>query len=365
MTSPTHIHKPTILVTGANGLIGRWLVPALLNQGYRVLAAMRQPEQREQAYRAFVERRLEHPNQTRPQLQLVAFSLQEPERLFKDQPELCLPIQAVFHLAAAFAWDLKQADTHQVNVDASLQLLEQIAHLPQLKRFIWIGGYRVAGKPDLDDAALYKKLGAYEASKLIAYERMKEQASELGIPWTALNPSSVIGDSISGDTTQFIGIAEIVQQLQHKKLAMIPGNRDTFVPLVHVDFVAEFCARLLEYDDSINQEYWLLDDTTPNLDALLQRFAQQLGVKAPRSHIPVWILERLPSFLLPGSRETLSFLSTDRYDISNTKALAQRMGIAHLLPLNNVEGWVDSLVSQGFGAAGIAGVHLGSQLSVK
>ena len=350
MSNPTQNHEPTILVTGANGLIGRWLVPALLNQGYRVLAAMRQPEQREPEYRAFIERRLNRPDQTRQRLQLVAFSLQEPERLFKEQPDLCHPIQAVYHLAAAFAWDLKQADTHQVNVEASLRLLEQVAHLSQLKRFIWIGGYRVAGKPDLDDAALYKKLGAYEASKLIAYERMKQQASDLRIPWTALNPSSVIGDSISGDTTQFIGIAEIVQQLQQKKLAMIPGNRDTFVPLVHVDFVAEFCARLLEYDESIDQEYWLLDDATPNLDALLKRFAQQLGVKPPRAHMPVWILQRLPSFLLPGSKETLSFLSGDRYDIANTKALAQRMGIAHLLPINNLEGWVDNLVAQRFGA---------------
>ena len=133
-----------------------------------------------------------------------------------------------------------------------------------------------------------------------------------------------------------------------------------------MDFVAEFTARLLDHPESINKEYWLLDENTPKLMPLLQRIAQHFGVKAPRGHVPVWLLKALPSMMLPSSKETLSFLSSDRYPVACTQSLARRlqvrvrdrypvactqslarkMGIAHLLTLNNVEAWADNVATQ-------------------
>ncbi|MEE2733696.1 MAG: NAD-dependent epimerase/dehydratase family protein [Pseudomonadota bacterium] len=331
----------TILVTGANGLIGRWLVPALLDQGYRVLAAMRQHESRAAEYQTWVQQHVQQPFHPE-RLQLCEFRLEQVDTLFSapDRQHLI----AVYHLAAAFHWGLDRRHAHQVNVEAGNRVLELAAALPNLQRFIWIGGYRVAYAPQLDTDGLYKTLGGYEASKQISHQQMKQKANQLQLPWTALHPSSVIGDSRSGETTQFIGAAELVQQLQQGKMPAIPGDRTTFLPLVHVDFVAEFASRLLQYPSSVNQEYWLLDDTTPPLPQLLHRIAHHLQVKAPSRQVPLWLLRRLPAFLLPGSKETLSFLGSDRYDVSNTRQLATEMGIEARLQLGNLEAWVDYLV---------------------
>lgn len=334
----------TMLVTGANGLIGRWLVPALLDRGYNVIAAMRKPEQRETEYRLWIKHHTRHPVEQR--LTVAEFNLEEAENSLQALAPMKQEIAAVFHLAAAFAWHLPTDHTHQINVDASDTLLHHCAQWPNLKRFVWIGGYRVASKPNVSDAQLYRKLGAYEASKLIAYDRLKTQAHNLKVPWTSVNPSTVIGHSQTGQTTQLIGLAEMVQQLKQGKLPWVPGSPSTFIPLVHVDFVAEFTARLLDHPESINKEYWLLDENTPKLMPLLQRIAQHFGVKAPRGHVPVWLLKALPSMMLPSSKETLSFLSSDRYPVACTQSLARKMGIAHLLTLNNVEAWADNVATQ-------------------
>ncbi len=343
--------KPQVLVTGANGFIGLWLVPELLNQGYQVIAAMRNPEQRRHKFLQQITPRVTRSDNWQDDIELVAFSLGDTQSHADRLPDAAHSIQVVYHLAAAFAWGLDQHSAHQVNVEGTTSLLSWVAGFQNLQRFIWVGGYRVAQDDNLPEAQLYRKLGAYEASKFIAHRRIIETVERLNIPWTALNPSTVIGDSRSGDTTQSVGVAELVDQLYHGKLKAIPGNRRTFVPLVHVDYLAEFAVAILKRPESAGQQYWLLDSETPPLPDQIRTFAQHMGLQPPARQVPVALLKHLPAMMMPGSKETLSFLAEDRYPTTPAETLANDLSLSRPLQVTNVGQWVDRLVAANFGQA--------------
>jgi len=46
--------KPDILVTGATGLIGRWLVPQLSSQGKKIAVLIRNAAKRSQEYKEWI-----------------------------------------------------------------------------------------------------------------------------------------------------------------------------------------------------------------------------------------------------------------------------------------------------------------------
>lgn len=138
------------------------------------------------------------------------------------------------------------------------------------------------------------------------------RAQQCGVPWTVINPSSVIGDSVTGESDQHIGLATSVEQIWNGTAAALPGNETTFVPVITVDYLAAFMAEAAIDPAAAGQSYWVLDDHTPPLPDLLAHLGRHLGVKVPRLRIPVAVIKRLPQRVTQADPETLSFLSDDR-----------------------------------------------------
>jgi hypothetical protein len=109
----------------------------------------------------------------------------------------------------------------------------------------------------------------------------------------------------------------------------LPGGRDTFVPVVTVDYLASFTALLPTRADTAGRSYWVLDDATPALPELLRLLAADHGVTVPRLRVPAGLLKRLPTAITRADPETLSFLSSDRYPTAPALALAAEHGLAH------------------------------------
>ncbi|WP_440312491.1 alpha/beta fold hydrolase [Leucobacter chromiireducens] len=345
-TMPRHA-----LVFGASGLVGRHLILALTQAGARVTAAVRTPESGTR-----VKQWLHAHGPSRPvAIALVDFKSSE---LLRGGPAAYADVTEIHNCAGSFRFGMPAEEARSANVGIVESVLNFAADLPSLHRVVHISGYRVGGQnPDsvpwsrAHRSRLYTKLGGYEASKVESDAVFQAKARELGLPWTIVNPATVIGDSETGESEQYIGIASTIKQLWRGTATALPAGKDVFVPVLTVDYLAAFMAAASVDPDTVGKSYWVLDDATPPLGEQLSAVGHHLGAKVPKLRIPISVIRRLPAALTQADPETLGFLSTDRYPTGPAVEFASR----HHIPMPDVHRslnrWADYLAAHRFGAA--------------
>jgi len=334
------------LVFGATGHIGKWLVRELLEHGVTVTAAVRT----EHSFRTLEEWLVQHGVAGRAKHLLVDFNRED---LGQDPASnACGPVTELHNVAGAFAFGMTAEAAYAANVISAERVVRFAAKLPMLTRLMHLSGYRV-GRQDPADvpwddsrrAKEYQRLGAYEGSKVESDAVVQATARSLGVPFTMINPATVIGDSVSGESGQVLGLATSVLDLFHGKLPALPGSERTFVPVVTVDYLASFMALVPTRPEAVNASYWVLDDATPPLPVMLRMLGKHLNVRVPWLRIPVGLLKKLPAKLTGADPETLSFLSGDQYPTAPALALAQASGLHHPPVETALKRWADYLVA--------------------
>ncbi|MET9614663.1 alpha/beta fold hydrolase [Kitasatospora indigofera] len=361
-TPPAPAPPPTALVLGATGFIGRWLVLELLSSGRTVAAAIRGGAKRDGELRKWLG---EHGADERGLLTVEADVTRPGLGLSPADDAHLTTVRDVFNTAALYRFGLSRAEAHAANVDGALHVLHWAATRPRLRRLVHISGYRVGTGPAVfplppqEADERYARLGAYEASKLEGDAAVRVEAVRLGVPLTVVNPSSVVGHSVTGEAGQYIGLAGLVEQLWHGRLPALPGSPRTFLPVVAIDHLARFLAAVPEHDNGPLSVHAVLDPATPDLPELVALVAAHLGVRAPRRLIPTAVLRRLPRALTRTDPETLSFISEDRYDTSSAEQLAEDAGIEHPPVEDLLRRWAARLVADRFGAEPIGSEPIG------
>lgn len=349
MTAPAHPRHA--LVFGASGLIGRHLILALAEAGAQVTAAVRSAESGARTERWLREHGLARSIGTT----IVDFDAPE---ILPGGASAFAHVTEIHNGAGSFRFGMTAEEARPANVGIVEKLIEFAAELPRLQRVLHISGYRVGGQDpatvpwsDEHRATMYARLGAYEASKVESDAIFQALALERGIPWTIVNPSSVIGDSVTGESDQQIGLADTIEQIWDGTAVALPGDETTFLPVVTVDYLAAFMAAAAIDPDAVDTAYWVLDDRTPPLAELLAHVGHHLGARVPRLRVPVGTITRLPQRITKADPETLTFMSADRYPTASAIGLADRHGIRMPDVRVSLERWADYLAAHRFGAA--------------
>ena len=297
------------MVFGASGFIGRWLVRELLGQDVTTAAVVRSDSSADQLLHWLKE----HQAPSLPEVVRAGFD----RDYFGWRPGQAPVATEVYNMAGAYAFGMTTAQARAANVDTARRVVSFAATLPGLVRLVHLSGYRVGGQDPATVPwttqrinAQYRRLGAYEASKVESDAVVQSHATNLGVPFSIVNPSTDIGDSHTGESPQTLGLGTTVLDLLAGRMPALPGGHNTFVPIVTVDYLATFAALLATRADTDGLSYWVLADTTPPLPDLLGLIGDDHGVDVPRIHVPVALLKRLPSKIarrprdpeLPGHR---------------------------------------------------------------
>ena len=288
-----------LLVSGASGFIGSWLTATLSRQGHSLYLLLRQPEQLP-ALRAQCQARGGNP----AHLHALAGDLQH-TGLGLDEPSLLARgISQIIHLGAQFAWGLPREQAERCNVAGSLALTQLASRLQA--RLLLVGGFMLGNPAHLAELGidpqhpahsdwdrLYRRAGAYEASKLQAHYQSCALARQLQVPYNVVHPGTLCGHSQSGHLNPSQPLYELLDNLAQGRLHGIPGSPAHWLPLISVDLLAE-----------------------------------ELDVATPSRYVPMGLLAallRLPGAerLLHSRRESLAFIRRERYDCTPLQAELQ------------------------------------------
>lgn len=291
-----------ILVTGANGFVGRHLCQKLLSADYSVRALSR---------KAF-------DHDTRLDL-TISPGLFDSETI--DNQLLC-GVQTVIHLAARVhvMHDTSRdplAEFRKVNVNATLALARQSAQAG-VKRFIFLSSVKVngehtpAGHPFKETDAP-NPLDAYGISKLQAEQGLLKIADETGMELVIIRPPLIYGPGVKAN---FASMINIIRRGIPLPLGAIHNLR-SFVYLGNLLDIMMLC---ISHPAAANQVFFVSDDQNISTTGLLQACAHAMGVPSRLVPLPKKFLNCM--LCIVGKKNIAQRLCGNlQVDISKAKAL--------------------------------------------
>lgn len=264
-----------VLVTGANGFIGRALVSRLANEGWEVKAAVRRPSG------------------------FLSESVVGDLGARTDWGNALQGCRAVVHLAARVHVMHDTANDPLIefraaNVDGTLNLARQAARAG-IKRFVFLSSIKVNGEqataaqPFTADAPPAPE-DAYGLSKLEAESGLREICADSGMEFVVIRPPLVYGPGVGGNLK---ALMRWVQRGIPLPLGAVNNRRS----LIALDNLTDLIATCLARSAAANQVYLAADGEDVSTTELLRRIANAYGRTPRLLPVPTWWLVRCAAIL--------------------------------------------------------------------
>ena len=294
-TSAPRAANGRILVTGATGFLGAFVLTELLKRDNEIVCLVRAPSasaalnrisKNLRKYQLAVDDRL-----LRRRIRTVPGDLGKPRFGLEEQElrELAASVSSVYHLAAEVDHQASYDSLRDANVLSARHLLEFAAMAEQPPAVHYASTLAVFSKHEgslsaaVDERTTQSELpsvpSGYIQSKWVA-EHMFQAARERGCPVTIYRLGLITGDQRTGTSNTNDFLWRMVKAFLH--LGVAP-NFETPLCLTPVDFAAQALVALSLREDEAPQIYHILGDNDFSVNDVL-KVAETFG----------WHVERLP-----------------------------------------------------------------------
>jgi long-chain acyl-CoA synthetase len=298
-----------VLVTGATGFLGGYVVGRLLEAGDEVVCLVRGDDPRERLEAAL-----------RPLVGDASLGGVDvaPGDLAAGPLDVDMTdVRAIVHCAADVRFDRSLDDARAINVEGPRRLIELARSAPHLERFVhvstaYVGGTTTGrfGEDQLDVGQSFRN--TYEQSKFEAEQLVRAS----GLPVRVVRPSIVVGESTTGWTSSFNVLYPPLRALARGLVERIPANPDAVVDVVPVDHVADVILTALRDPDAPETLHAVAGDAALRADELASAAAVVLGQ-------PVPVLDPDDADMPPGGLDVYApyFTVQMRFDATRARAM--------------------------------------------
>lgn len=274
-----------ILVTGANGFVGKGLCHALVKNGHHVIAVVRDDKTNVIA------------------TDVICRSL-DANTNFQD---LLMIADAVIHLAArTHVVNDKAKNPYQAYADINIETTKNLAlqaSVSGVKRFIFLSSVKANGETTVcaafNEQSTPNPEDDYGKTKLQAEKELIRIASNSNMEFVIIRPPLIYG---SGVKANFKNLVEICQTRLPLPFGAIQNKRS----LIYIDNLIDFLMTCISSPQAANQTFLISDDDDVSTTQLTYTIREALNV---------------PAMLVPISQTWLAFLFT----LIGKKTLATRL----------------------------------------
>lgn len=292
------MQKEHILITGASGFIGSFLVEEALNRGMEVWAAVRKGS----SMRYLRDERIH-------KVELDLSSVSQMQEALS-----ALRIDYVVHAAGATK-ALRLEDFYKVNTQGTQNLVRALeTSNPSLQRLIFISSLSVMGAvreqqpyTEIQDTDTPQPNTAYGKSKLAAEEWLKK---ECRLPFTILRPTGVYGPR----EKDYMLMADSIR----KGLDTAVGYKQQDLTFVFVKDVVQAVFKSMKSPNTIGNAYFLSDGEVYSSRDFSDLIIGEMGKKhVLRITFPLWVLRLVCAVSDAWMHVSgkLSTLNNDHYNI--------------------------------------------------
>lgn len=274
-----------ILVTGANGFVGRSLVSTLLRQGYKVSCAQRNSVANKEK---------------RSGCEYYAVGD------FSENPvwdEALDKVDCVVHLAARVHVMQETATNplaafRKANVEATLKLARAAAK-KNIRRFVYISTIKVNGEQTEDNAFTEKDalnpLDPYARSKFEAEQELLELGQKLAMEIVIIRPVLVYGPGVKGNVLRLLRLIEKGMPLPFKDV----NNRRSLLALDNLVDLIILCS---QHPAAANQIFLATDGNDISTERLVKLCADNMHRQPRLFGVPA-VFRRTLACLSPHVRK--------------------------------------------------------------